>query len=138
MYHCSGEDLSNITTKNDCLSAGYEWENSFNNYDDIVQAFFTLFVIGTMDDWVTLMHEGIDSVGVDMQPVKNNNKWMAMFYISYLMVVGFYVINMFIGVVVDNFHKCRDEQLKLAELNSTKNEEDKSKQSKRTYDNNEI
>ena len=56
------------------------------------------------------MYKGIDAVGIDMQPVKNNNEFMALFYVFYLLVVGFFVVNMFVGVIVDNFHKCRREQ----------------------------
>jgi hypothetical protein len=110
LYECVGEDLSNITTKNDCLTQGYEWRNSFENYDNVLQALFTLFIIATKDGWTEYMYKGIDAVGVDMQPVKNHNEYMAVFYIFYLLVVGFFVVNMFVGVIVDNFHKCRREQ----------------------------
>ena len=110
LYECVGEDLSNITTKNDCLTRGYEWRNSFENYDNVLQALFTLFIIATKDGWTEYMYKGIDAVGVDMQPAKNHNEYMAVFYIFYLLVVGFFVVNMFVGVIVDNFHKCRREQ----------------------------
>ena len=30
------------------------------------------------------------------------------YFISFLLLVGFFVINMFVGVVVENFHKCKD------------------------------
>lgn len=56
------------------------------------------------------MYNGIDAVGVDMQPIQNNNEYMALFFIVYLLVVGFFVVNMFIGVIIDNFHRCREAQ----------------------------
>ena len=56
------------------------------------------------------MYNGIDAVGVDMQPRKNHNEYMALFFIVYLLVVGFFVVNMFIGVIIDNFHRCREAQ----------------------------
>ena len=31
------------------------------------------------------------------------------FFISFLLLVGFFVLNMFVGVVVENFHRCRAE-----------------------------
>ena len=35
-----------------------------------------------------------------------------MYFISFLLLVGFFVLNMFVGVVVENFHKCRESQEK--------------------------
>lgn len=30
------------------------------------------------------------------------------YFISFLLLVGFFVLNMFVGVVVENFHKCKE------------------------------
>lgn len=32
---------------------------------------------------------------------------MLLYFISFLLIVSFFVLNMFVGVVVENFHKCR-------------------------------
>lgn len=45
-----------------------------------------------------------------LQPVTNNNPWMLLYFISFLLIVSFFVLNMFVGVVVENFHKCRQHQ----------------------------
>jgi len=45
-----------------------------------------------------------------MQPKENHNEWMLVYFISFLLLVGFFVLNMFVGVVIENFHKCRAEQ----------------------------
>ena len=37
------------------------------NFDDLGQAILTLFVLSTKDGWVTIMYNGVDAVGVDMQ-----------------------------------------------------------------------
>lgn len=44
------------------------------------------------------------------QPVTNHNPWMLLYFISFLLIVSFFVLNMFVGVVVENFHKCRQHQ----------------------------
>lgn len=56
------------------------------------------------------MYKGIDAVGIDMQPKKNYNEYMAFFFLLYLLIVGFFVVNMFVGVIIDNFHKCCEAQ----------------------------
>jgi len=40
----------------------------------------------------------------------NHNEWRLLYFISFLLLVAFFVLNMFVGVVVENFHKCREKQ----------------------------
>jgi hypothetical protein len=47
-----------------------------------------------------------------VQPRENFNEWRLLYFISFLLLVGFFVLNMFVGVVVENFHKCRESQEK--------------------------
>lgn len=46
------------------------------------------------------------------QPIENYSEWRLIYFISFLLLVGFFVLNMFVGVVVENFHRCREEQEK--------------------------
>lgn len=46
------------------------------------------------------------------QPVENYSEWRLLYFISFILLVGFFVLNMFVGVVVENFHRCREEQEK--------------------------
>ncbi|GLD60546.1 voltage-dependent T-type calcium channel subunit alpha-1H, partial [Lates japonicus] len=73
-------------------------------------ALMSLFVLSCKDGWVNIMYDGLDAVGVDQQPVRNHNPWMLLYFISFLLIVSFFVLNMFVGVVVENFHKCRQDQ----------------------------
>ncbi|KAK2147919.1 hypothetical protein LSH36_529g01025 [Paralvinella palmiformis] len=47
-----------------------------------------------------------------VQPRENYSQWRLLYFISFLLLVGFFVLNMFVGVVVENFHKCRESQEK--------------------------
>ncbi|KAJ8001332.1 hypothetical protein DPEC_G00168440 [Dallia pectoralis] len=109
-YHCEGLDLRNVTNRTDCLQAGYRWTRRKYNFDNLGQALMSLFVLSSKDGWVSIMYDGLDAVGVDQQPVRNHNPWMLLFFISFLLIVSFFVLNMFVGVVVENFHKCRQDQ----------------------------
>uniref|UniRef100_A0A671YLF7 Voltage-dependent T-type calcium channel subunit alpha-1H n=1 Tax=Sparus aurata TaxID=8175 RepID=A0A671YLF7_SPAAU len=109
-YHCEGLDTKNITNKSDCLQAGYRWIRRKYNFDNLIQALMSLFVLSCKDGWVNIMYDGLDAVGVDQQPVRNHNPWMLLYFISFLLIVSFFVLNMFVGVVVENFHKCRQDQ----------------------------
>nr|XP_026242702.1 voltage-dependent T-type calcium channel subunit alpha-1G isoform X23 [Urocitellus parryii] len=82
-FVCQGEDTRNITNKSDCAEASYRWVRHKYNFDNLGQALMSLFVLASKDGWVDIMYDGLDAVGVDQQ---------------------------FVGVVVENFHKCRQHQ----------------------------
>uniref|UniRef100_A0A8D2PLI6 Voltage-dependent T-type calcium channel subunit alpha-1G n=1 Tax=Zosterops lateralis melanops TaxID=1220523 RepID=A0A8D2PLI6_ZOSLA len=109
-FICQGEDTRNITNKSDCTEASYKWVRHKYNFDNLGQALMSLFVLASKDGWVDIMYDGLDAVGVDQQPVMNYNPWMLLYFISFLLIVAFFVLNMFVGVVVENFHKCRQHQ----------------------------
>uniref|UniRef100_A0A8C4F5I4 Voltage-dependent T-type calcium channel subunit alpha n=1 Tax=Dicentrarchus labrax TaxID=13489 RepID=A0A8C4F5I4_DICLA len=109
-FACQGEDVSNIFNKTDCWQAGYKWARHKYNFDNLGQALMSLFVLASKDGWVDIMYNGLDAVGVDKQPITNYNPWMLLYFISFLLIVAFFVLNMFVGVVVENFHKCRRHQ----------------------------
>lgn len=46
------------------------------------------------------------------QPIENYSEWRLLYFIAFILLVGFFVLNMFVGVVVENFHRCREEQEK--------------------------
>ncbi|XP_063608556.1 voltage-dependent T-type calcium channel subunit alpha-1G-like, partial [Penaeus indicus] len=112
-FYCEGEIIKNVTTKDECLAIpGNIWLNRKYNFDDLGQALMSLFVLSSKDGWVNIMYTGLDAVGVDLQPKENYSQWRLLYFISFLLLVGFFVLNMFVGVVVENFHRCREEQEK--------------------------
>ncbi|KAK7938637.1 hypothetical protein WMY93_001963 [Mugilogobius chulae] len=120
-FYCFGPDTKNITNKSDCLEANYKWVHHKYNFDNLGQALMSLFVLASKDGWVNIMYHGLDAVAVDQQPITNNNPWMLLYFISFLLIVSFFVLNMFVGVVVENFHKCRQHQ----EVEEAKRREEK-------------
>lgn len=75
-------------------------------------------VLFLMSNFLIVLHQ-IPSL--QPQPVTNNNPWMLLYFISFLLIVSFFVLNMFVGVVVENFHKCRQHQ----EVEEAKRREEK-------------
>lgn len=58
------------------------------------------------------------------QPVKNYNEWMLIYFISF-MVMSFFLLDMYIGVMVETFHVCRQQQKRSLQRGG--NSRDKSK-----------
>lgn len=114
-YYCDGpmplEIMKHVKTRADCLAdPRNRWINRKYNFDNLGQALMALFVLSSKDGWVNIMYTGLDAVGVDKQPIENHNEWRLLYFISFLLLVAFFVLNMFVGVVVENFHRCRKEQ----------------------------
>uniref|UniRef100_A0A3B3DDA6 Voltage-dependent T-type calcium channel subunit alpha n=1 Tax=Oryzias melastigma TaxID=30732 RepID=A0A3B3DDA6_ORYME len=122
-FVCEGKDIRNVTNKSECLQSNNTWVRHKYNFDNLGQALMSLFVLASKDGWVDIMYNGLDAVGVDQQPVMNYNPWMLLYFISFLLIVAFFVLNMFVGVVVENFHKCRRHQ----EAEEAKRKEEKRK-----------
>ncbi|XP_054719182.1 voltage-dependent T-type calcium channel subunit alpha-1H-like, partial [Uloborus diversus] len=111
MYYCEGPTASRVRNKSECLQDPRNvWQNRKYNFDNLGQALMSLFVLSSKDGWVNIMYTGLDAVGVDQQPIENYNEWRLLYFISFLLLVAFFVLNMFVGVVVENFHRCRKEQ----------------------------
>lgn len=45
-----------------------------------------------------------------LQPIINFATWKILYFISFLLIGGFLVLNMIVGVVVENFQRCRELQ----------------------------
>ncbi|XP_037028717.1 voltage-dependent T-type calcium channel subunit alpha-1G isoform X5 [Bradysia coprophila] len=112
-FYCEGVEIKHVKNKTDCLAIpGNVWINRKYNFDDLGKALMSLFVLSSRDGWVNIMYTGLDAVGVDQQPIVNFNEWRLLYFIAFILLVGFFVLNMFVGVVVENFHRCREEQEK--------------------------
>ncbi|KAK3705212.1 hypothetical protein QZH41_014007 [Actinostola sp. cb2023] len=128
LFYCEGD--SHVVNRTQCLnSTRGRWINRRYNFDNLLQALISLFVVSTRDGWVEVMHHGIDAVDVDRQPIINYAEWCLVYFIPFLLLGGFLVLNMIVGVVVENFQRCR-EQLDEEERNFKKKEQKKPKSKK--------
>uniref|UniRef100_A0A8D9B9F1 Voltage-dependent T-type calcium channel subunit alpha-1G n=1 Tax=Cacopsylla melanoneura TaxID=428564 RepID=A0A8D9B9F1_9HEMI len=112
-FYCDGPNVKHVRNRTDCLmDKRNQWVNHKYNFDDLGKALMSLFVLSSRDGWVNIMYTGLDAVGVDQQPIENYSEWRLLYFIAFILLVGFFVLNMFVGVVVENFHRCREEQEK--------------------------
>jgi voltage-dependent calcium channel T type alpha-1G len=98
-----------VKTRDDCLAAGGEWQNSERNFDNIFSAIWVLQEIITTEGWLDVMYFGIDSMGIDMQPSKNHNLLNSLFFISFIITGNIFVLNLFVGIVIDKFNRLKDK-----------------------------
>ena len=119
MYNCSDP---NITTLVECTQQGFAWTSVNSNFDNVYRAFVVLFIIMSQESWPNRMLEGCNSVGVGIAQVHNGNQYVAYYYIIYLVISNFFLLNLFTVVVFDKFNEAKKNESSIAALLLTKDQ----------------
>ena len=101
-----------IITSQDCIDLGYKWQNAPFNFDNIISGIQTLFTIylSTSSVWLETMYNGIDAVGYNLQPKKNYNPWMCIFFIFQMIIANLMISNLMVAVIYDKYAKFLDRE----------------------------
>ncbi|KAM7346312.1 sodium voltage-gated channel paralytic isoform 42-T47 [Cochliomyia hominivorax] len=94
-----------IPNRNACVSENYTWENSPMNFDHVGNAYLCLFQVATFKGWIQIMNDAIDSREVDKQPIRETNIYMYLYFVFFIIFGSFFTLNLFIGVIIDNFNE---------------------------------
>ena len=94
-----------IKTRRDWYDAGGEWINADSNYDDYISSFTPIYRLASIEGWINLLNNGIDAVDIDMQPIYNHRVYTWFYFILVLIVLKFFMFNIYIAIVVDYFHR---------------------------------
>ncbi|XP_072945832.1 muscle calcium channel subunit alpha-1-like [Epargyreus clarus] len=93
-----------------------EWiENKFN-FDNVAKGMLTLFTVSTFEGWPGLLSTSMDSNEENHGPIENSRPLVAFFYISYIIVIAFFMVNIFVGFVIVTFQKEGEQEFKDCEL----------------------
>jgi voltage-dependent calcium channel L type alpha-1D len=60
------------------------WTRNEFNYDNVLKAMLTLFVVATFEGWPGILYVSIDSKAPDVGPVHNHRPYVAIFYFIYI------------------------------------------------------
>ena len=97
-FYCS-IDMYKLRNKFSCNVAGGSWNRFDSNYDDIAQAMMTLFIVSTLEGWPDIMLQSIDATKENRGPEYESNPGYVYFYIVFIMLGSFFLLNFFIGVL---------------------------------------
>ncbi|XP_075226668.1 sodium voltage-gated channel paralytic [Lycorma delicatula] len=109
-YKCvdsNGSTLSHeiIPDRNVCIAENYTWENSPMNFDHVGKAYLCLFQVATFKGWIQIMNDAIDSRELNKQPIRETNIYMYLYFVFFIIFGSFFTLNLFIGVIIDNFNE---------------------------------
>nr|XP_031833461.1 muscle calcium channel subunit alpha-1 isoform X2 [Nomia melanderi] len=118
-------------TKDECQGTYLEFENGNINkpvmkernwiqnrfhFDDVAKAMLTLFTVSTFEGWPSLLDVSIDSNKEDHGPIHNFRPIVAAYYIIYIIIIAFFMVNIFVGFVIVTFQNEGEQEYKNCEL----------------------
>ncbi|GBG24665.1 Voltage-dependent L-type calcium channel subunit alpha-1S [Hondaea fermentalgiana] len=83
------------------------------NFDNVGQSLLVVFEVVSGEMWPDMMYAAMDVVGPD-QPMlawpHRENGSVAIWFILVILVCSFLMINVFVGVIIDNFNDMKEKQ----------------------------
>ncbi|XP_076862629.1 voltage-dependent L-type calcium channel subunit alpha-1C isoform X7 [Brachyhypopomus gauderio] len=92
------------------------WDNSEFNFDDVLQGMMALFAVSTFEGWPGLLYKAIDSHAEDVGPIYNYRVVISIFFIIYIIIIAFFMMNIFVGFVIVTFQEQGEQEYKNCEL----------------------
>ncbi|XP_069383302.1 voltage-dependent L-type calcium channel subunit alpha-1D isoform X17 [Paralichthys olivaceus] len=92
------------------------WHNSDFNFDNVLMAMMALFTVSTFEGWPTLLYKAIDSNKENMGPIYNYRIEISIFFIIYIIIIAFFMMNIFVGFVIVTFQEQGEKEYKNCEL----------------------
>ncbi|XP_049315483.1 muscle calcium channel subunit alpha-1 isoform X11 [Bactrocera dorsalis] len=92
------------------------WDKNKFHFDDVAKAMLTLFTVSTFEGWPALLYVSIDSNEVDGGPIHNFRPIVAAYYIIYIIVIAFFMVNIFVGFVIVTFQNEGEQEYKNCDL----------------------
>ncbi|CEM24784.1 unnamed protein product [Vitrella brassicaformis CCMP3155] len=84
-----------------------------SNFDNVYRAMVTLFQVSTTEGWIDTMYDGVDAASPGKYPKSDRNMhrspWAALYFVAFIVVGNFFSINLFVGVIIDQFQQMKEE-----------------------------
>eukprot|EP00070_Physeter_catodon_P005004 XP_007110560.2 sodium channel protein type 10 subunit alpha isoform X1 [Physeter catodon] len=86
-------------------TGSFFWVNVKVNFDNVAMGYLALLQVATFKGWMDIMYAAVDSREVNMQPKWEDNVYMYLYFIIFIIFGGFFTLNLFVGVIIDNFNQ---------------------------------
>ncbi|NXD37139.1 SCN2A protein, partial [Copsychus sechellarum] len=81
------------------------WKNVKVNFDNVGLGYLSLLQVATFKGWMDIMYAAVDSRNVLDQPKYEDNLYMYLYFVIFIIFGSFFTLNLFIGVIIDNFNQ---------------------------------
>ncbi|NXM10107.1 SCN5A protein, partial [Ploceus nigricollis] len=100
---------NSIKNKTDCgmynNTGKIFWVNVKVNFDNVGSGYLALLQVATFKGWMDIMYAAVDSREKDDQPEMENNLYMYVYFVIFIIFGSFFTLNLFVGVIIDNFNQ---------------------------------
>ncbi|XP_077369467.1 voltage-dependent L-type calcium channel subunit alpha-1D isoform X2 [Festucalex cinctus] len=93
------------------------WENSDFNFDNVLMGMLALFTVSTFEGWPQLLYRSVDANAINHGPIYNYRVEISIFFIIYIIIIAFFMMNIFVGFVIITFREQGEAEFKNCELN---------------------
>uniref|UniRef100_A0A8C5FW15 Voltage-dependent L-type calcium channel subunit alpha n=1 Tax=Gadus morhua TaxID=8049 RepID=A0A8C5FW15_GADMO len=93
------------------------WENSDFNFDNVLMGMLALFTVSTFEGWPQLLYKAVDANAINRGPIYNYRVEISIFFIIYIIIIAFFMMNIFVGFVIITFREQGEAEFKNCELN---------------------
>uniref|UniRef100_A0A8D3D1S3 Voltage-dependent L-type calcium channel subunit alpha n=1 Tax=Scophthalmus maximus TaxID=52904 RepID=A0A8D3D1S3_SCOMX len=93
------------------------WENSEFNFDNVLMGMLALFTVSTFEGWPQLLYRAVDANAINRGPIYNYRVEISIFFIIYIIIIAFFMMNIFVGFVIITFREQGEAEFKNCELN---------------------
>ncbi|XP_053096651.1 sodium channel, voltage gated, type VIII, alpha subunit a isoform X3 [Pangasianodon hypophthalmus] len=116
-YYCFNEtseeyfkphEVNNRTQCIELINSNYtevRWKNVKINFDNVGAGYLALLQVATFKGWMDIMYAAVDSRKVEDQPLYEDNIYMYLYFVIFIIFGSFFTLNLFIGVIIDNFNQ---------------------------------
>ncbi|KAM5151936.1 sodium channel protein type 2 subunit alpha-like isoform 1-T1 [Mantella aurantiaca] len=103
-------DVDKVNNKSECealiaTNVSVRWKNVKVNFDNVGFGYLSLLQVATFKGWMDIMYAAVDSRKVDEQPKYEDNLYMYLYFVIFIIFGSFFTLNLFIGVIIDNFNQ---------------------------------
>uniref|UniRef100_A0A8C3IJ12 Sodium voltage-gated channel alpha subunit 2 n=1 Tax=Chrysemys picta bellii TaxID=8478 RepID=A0A8C3IJ12_CHRPI len=103
-------DISQINNYSQCEdlinnNETARWKNVKVNFDNVGLGYLSLLQVATFKGWMDIMYAAVDSRNVLDQPKYEDNLYMYLYFVIFIIFGSFFTLNLFIGVIIDNFNQ---------------------------------
>uniref|UniRef100_A0A6I8NKM7 Voltage-dependent L-type calcium channel subunit alpha n=1 Tax=Ornithorhynchus anatinus TaxID=9258 RepID=A0A6I8NKM7_ORNAN len=92
------------------------WHNSDFNFDNVLAGMMALFTVSTFEGWPDLLYKAIDAHAENQGPIYNYRVEISVFFIVYIIIIAFFMMNIFVGFVIITFRAQGEQEYKNCEL----------------------
>jgi hypothetical protein len=106
---CVGSFANANAAANGIAIHGREWSNPPVHFDNIGSALYALYEVSTLDKWLYVAHGSMDMpFEIGLQPSVDNQPFWCFYYILFIVVSNFFLLNLFVGTVYEKYVRIRD------------------------------